>query len=75
MFVVTFSRNAVTSIIQIILKHNLISSPAQVEENNLYDVPAAETSADRGICARALYDYQAGELLLLLLFFPLITTS
>ncbi|XP_036953689.1 drebrin-like b isoform X6 [Acanthopagrus latus] len=33
--------------------------PAQVEENN-YEVPAEDTS-DRGICARALYDYQAAD--------------
>lgn len=31
----------------------------QVEENN-YEVTAEETP-DRGICARALYDYQAGN--------------
>lgn len=31
-----------------------------MEENNLYEVPADEAS-DRGTCARALYDYQAGE--------------
>lgn len=30
-----------------------------MEENN-DEVPAEETS-DRGVCARALYDYQAGE--------------
>ncbi|XP_074526748.1 drebrin-like b isoform X4 [Halichoeres trimaculatus] len=34
--------------------------PAQVEETNSYEVPAEET-ADRGICARALYDYQAAD--------------
>ncbi|XP_042276909.1 drebrin-like b isoform X2 [Thunnus maccoyii] len=34
--------------------------PAQVEENNSYDVTAEETS-DRGTCARALYDYQAAD--------------
>nr|XP_046243166.1 drebrin-like b isoform X2 [Scatophagus argus] len=34
--------------------------PAQVEENNSYQVTAEETS-DRGICARALYDYQAAD--------------
>ncbi len=28
----------------------------QVEEQNTY-----ETTDDRGVCARALYDYQAGE--------------
>ncbi|XP_041644153.1 drebrin-like b isoform X3 [Cheilinus undulatus] len=33
--------------------------PAQVEENN-YEVTLEET-ADRGICARALYDYQAAD--------------
>ncbi|XP_054630485.1 drebrin-like b isoform X7 [Dunckerocampus dactyliophorus] len=33
--------------------------PAQVDENN-YEVTADETS-DRGICARALYDYQAAD--------------
>ncbi|XP_038560626.1 drebrin-like b isoform X2 [Micropterus salmoides] len=33
--------------------------PAQVEENN-YEVTAEETS-DRGVCARALYDYQAAD--------------
>ncbi|XP_040898447.1 drebrin-like b isoform X2 [Toxotes jaculatrix] len=34
--------------------------PAQVEENNSYEVTAGETS-DRGTCARALYDYQAAD--------------
>lgn len=42
-----------------------------MEENN-DEVPAEETS-DRGVCARALYDYQAGEgfffFLLFYLFF------
>lgn len=32
-----------------------------MEENNTYDV-TVEESSDRGICARALYDYQAGKL-------------
>lgn len=31
-----------------------------MEENNAYDV-TVEESSDRGICARALYDYQAGK--------------
>lgn len=31
-----------------------------MEESNSYEVTAEEAS-DRGICARALYDYQAGE--------------
>ncbi|XP_070760593.1 drebrin-like b isoform X2 [Enoplosus armatus] len=34
--------------------------PAQVEENNSNEVTAQETS-DRGVCARALYDYQAAD--------------
>uniref|UniRef100_UPI0037E83900 drebrin-like b isoform X2 n=1 Tax=Semicossyphus pulcher TaxID=241346 RepID=UPI0037E83900 len=34
--------------------------PAQVEENNSNEVTPEET-ADRGICARALYDYQAAD--------------
>ncbi|KAM7391542.1 hypothetical protein PAMP_022224 [Pampus punctatissimus] len=34
--------------------------PAQVEENNFHEVTAEETS-DKGICARALYDYQAAD--------------
>ncbi|XP_075895163.1 drebrin-like b isoform X3 [Nelusetta ayraudi] len=33
---------------------------SQLEENNLYEVPADETP-DRGTCARALYDYQAAD--------------
>ncbi|XP_043967213.1 drebrin-like b isoform X3 [Gambusia affinis] len=33
--------------------------PAQVDESNSYEMTVEETS-DRGICARALYDYQAG---------------
>nr|XP_057927689.1 drebrin-like b isoform X3 [Doryrhamphus excisus] len=33
--------------------------PAQIDENN-YEVTTDETS-DRGICARALYDYQAAD--------------
>ncbi|XP_051277689.1 drebrin-like b isoform X10 [Dicentrarchus labrax] len=38
--------------------------PAQVEENNAYEVTAevtAEETSDRGVCARALYDYQAAD--------------
>lgn len=31
-----------------------------MEDNNLYEAPAEETSG-KGTCARALYDYQAGE--------------
>uniref|UniRef100_A0A674NWG7 Drebrin-like b n=1 Tax=Takifugu rubripes TaxID=31033 RepID=A0A674NWG7_TAKRU len=31
-----------------------------VEDNNLYEVPAEETSG-KGTCARALYDYQAAD--------------
>ncbi|XP_041855338.1 drebrin-like b isoform X2 [Melanotaenia boesemani] len=34
--------------------------PAQVEESNSYEVTAEDT-ADKGICARALYDYQAAD--------------
>ncbi|XP_004544325.1 drebrin-like b isoform X4 [Maylandia zebra] len=34
--------------------------PPQAEETNTYEVTAEETS-DRGICARALYDYQAAD--------------
>ncbi|XP_041792671.1 drebrin-like b isoform X1 [Chelmon rostratus] len=34
--------------------------PAQMEESNSYEVTAEEAS-DRGICARALYDYQAAD--------------
>ncbi|XP_071338601.1 drebrin-like b isoform X5 [Trachinotus anak] len=34
--------------------------PAQVEESNAYEVTVEETP-DRGICARALYDYQAAD--------------
>ncbi|KAM8761348.1 drebrin-like b isoform 3-T3 [Acanthopagrus schlegelii] len=34
--------------------------PAQQVEENNYEVPAEDTS-DRGICARALYDYQAAD--------------
>uniref|UniRef100_A0A3Q3D313 Drebrin-like b n=1 Tax=Hippocampus comes TaxID=109280 RepID=A0A3Q3D313_HIPCM len=37
----------------------LREDPPQVEENN-YEVTAEETP-DRGICARALYDYQAAD--------------
>lgn len=33
---------------------------AQVKDTNLYEVPAEESS-DKGICARALYDYQAAD--------------
>ncbi|XP_034025792.1 drebrin-like b isoform X2 [Thalassophryne amazonica] len=33
---------------------------AQVEQSNTYEVPADVTS-DRGLCARALYDYQAAD--------------
>ncbi|XP_034397484.1 drebrin-like b isoform X4 [Cyclopterus lumpus] len=38
--------------------------PAQVEENNSYEVTAEETPEEtprRGTCARALYDYQAAD--------------
>ncbi|XP_061584842.1 drebrin-like b isoform X3 [Cololabis saira] len=41
-------------------KETVDEEPAQVEENNSYEETAAETS-DRGICARALYDYQAAD--------------
>ncbi|XP_013867547.1 drebrin-like b isoform X2 [Austrofundulus limnaeus] len=34
--------------------------PAPVEETNIYETTVEETS-DRGICARALYDYQAAD--------------
>ncbi|XP_047237888.1 drebrin-like b isoform X3 [Girardinichthys multiradiatus] len=34
--------------------------PAQVEESNSYEMTVEETS-DKGICARALYDYQAAD--------------
>lgn len=34
--------------------------PAQVEESNAYEMTVEETS-DKGICARALYDYQAAD--------------
>ncbi|KAM4579061.1 drebrin-like b isoform 5-T5 [Fundulus diaphanus] len=34
--------------------------PAQVEESNSYEMTVEETT-DRGICARALYDYQAAD--------------
>ncbi|XP_014839235.1 PREDICTED: drebrin-like protein isoform X2 [Poecilia mexicana] len=34
--------------------------PAQVDESNNYEMTVEETS-DRGICARALYDYQAAD--------------
>ncbi|XP_049434927.1 drebrin-like b isoform X1 [Epinephelus fuscoguttatus] len=37
-----------------------VEEPAQVEETNSYEVTPEETS-DRGICARALYDYQAAD--------------
>ncbi|KAJ8400965.1 hypothetical protein AAFF_G00389220 [Aldrovandia affinis] len=40
---------------------NIYEEPPQVEEQqNTYDYPPEET-ADRGICARALYDYQAAD--------------
>ncbi|XP_061673593.1 drebrin-like b isoform X1 [Syngnathoides biaculeatus] len=41
------------------VQDHLYEEPPQVEENN-YEVTAEETS-DRGICARALYDYQAAD--------------
>lgn len=58
--------NVGTSIIPIILKQNWFYS--QAEENNTCEVPAEDTS-DRGVSARALYDYQAGEILFSYLFF------
>ncbi|XP_029367188.1 drebrin-like b isoform X1 [Echeneis naucrates] len=42
------------------IQETAYEEPAQVEESNLYEAPAEETS-DRGICARALYDYQAAD--------------
>ncbi|XP_036382517.1 drebrin-like b isoform X4 [Megalops cyprinoides] len=39
---------------------SLYEEPPQVEEQNTYEY-AAEDNADRGICARALYDYQAAD--------------
>ncbi|KAM3610980.1 uncharacterized protein V6R79_011756 [Siganus canaliculatus] len=41
------------------VQDNAYEEPTQVEENT-YEVPADETS-DRGVCARALYDYQAAD--------------
>lgn len=43
------------------LLHELMSFLLQVDESNSYEMTVEETS-DKGICARALYDYQAGEL-------------
>ncbi|KAM6930351.1 drebrin-like b isoform 2-T2 [Xenentodon cancila] len=42
------------------IQETAYEEPAQVEENISSEEPAAETS-DRGICARALYDYQAAD--------------
>ncbi|KAI1900812.1 hypothetical protein AGOR_G00053720 [Albula goreensis] len=39
---------------------NLYEEPPQAEEQNTYEY-VAEDNADRGICARALYDYQAAD--------------
>ncbi|MBN3316442.1 DBNL protein, partial [Atractosteus spatula] len=39
---------------------DLYEEPPKVEEQNTYDY-SAEGSADRGTCARALYDYQAAD--------------
>ncbi|KAM6954432.1 drebrin-like b [Aplochiton taeniatus] len=39
------------------VQNNLYEEPSQVEE----EPPAAVETADRGICARALYDYQAAD--------------
>ncbi|XP_033476004.1 drebrin-like b isoform X2 [Epinephelus lanceolatus] len=42
------------------VQETAVEEPAQVEETNSYEVTPEETS-DRGICARALYDYQAAD--------------
>ncbi|KAJ8285905.1 hypothetical protein GJAV_G00032330 [Gymnothorax javanicus] len=39
---------------------NVYEEPPQAEEQNTYNY-AAEDSSERGICARALYDYQAAD--------------
>ncbi|XP_029916155.1 drebrin-like b isoform X3 [Myripristis murdjan] len=51
---------AANSYVQEVAQNDRYEEPAQVEENNAYDVTVEETS-DRGICARALYDYQAAD--------------
>ncbi|XP_042344183.1 drebrin-like b isoform X1 [Plectropomus leopardus] len=42
------------------IQETAYEEPAQVEESNSCEVNAEDTS-DRGICARALYDYQAAD--------------
>uniref|UniRef100_A0A3B5RDH7 Drebrin-like b n=1 Tax=Xiphophorus maculatus TaxID=8083 RepID=A0A3B5RDH7_XIPMA len=42
------------------LLHELMSFLLQVDESNSYEMTVEETS-DKGICARALYDYQAAD--------------
>ncbi|XP_030628267.1 drebrin-like b isoform X2 [Chanos chanos] len=39
---------------------NMYEEPQQTEEQNTYEY-AKEDTSDRGICARALYDYQAAD--------------
>ncbi|XP_035514660.1 drebrin-like b isoform X8 [Morone saxatilis] len=46
------------------IEEAVYEEPAQVEEINSYEVTAevtAEETSDRGVCARALYDYQAAD--------------
>lgn len=40
----------------VVEQDTVYEEPAQVEEQNTY-----ETTDDRGVCARALYDYQAAD--------------
>ncbi|XP_047448348.1 drebrin-like b isoform X5 [Mugil cephalus] len=42
------------------VQEEVYEEPAEVEENT-YDTTVEETPADRGTCARALYDYQAAD--------------
>uniref|UniRef100_A0A8C1PZD1 Drebrin-like b n=1 Tax=Cyprinus carpio TaxID=7962 RepID=A0A8C1PZD1_CYPCA len=41
---------------EVVEQDTIYEEPAQVEEQNTY-----ETTDDRGVCARALYDYQAAD--------------
>uniref|UniRef100_A0A8C4F4Q0 Drebrin-like b n=1 Tax=Dicentrarchus labrax TaxID=13489 RepID=A0A8C4F4Q0_DICLA len=49
---------------QVVVYFPLAGNAMTVEENNAYEVTAevtAEETSDRGVCARALYDYQAAD--------------
>ncbi|XP_076010356.1 drebrin-like b isoform X1 [Genypterus blacodes] len=49
------------SYVQEPISNDVYEEPPQVEESKVTEVKAEEAPADKGTCARALYDYQAAD--------------